>query len=36
VREYVEWIRQQHLEKDYAAEALAALRSTGALRKAEA
>jgi dTDP-L-rhamnose 4-epimerase len=34
VREYVEWIRQQKLDKDYAAEALATLRETGALRKA--
>ncbi|MGD0016780.1 MAG: NAD-dependent epimerase/dehydratase family protein [Verrucomicrobiia bacterium] len=34
VGEYVEWIRQQKLEKDYAAEALATLRETGALRKA--
>ena len=33
VREYVEWIRQQKLDKDYAAEALATLRETGALRK---
>jgi dTDP-L-rhamnose 4-epimerase len=34
VREYVEWIRQQKLDKDYAAEALATLRRLGALRKA--
>jgi dTDP-L-rhamnose 4-epimerase len=34
VREYVEWIRQQKLDKDYAAEALAKLREMGALRKA--
>jgi len=34
VREYVEWIRGQTLEKDYAAEALAMLRQTGVLRKA--
>jgi dTDP-L-rhamnose 4-epimerase len=34
VREYVEWIRGEKLEKDYAAEALAALRRSGALRKA--
>jgi dTDP-L-rhamnose 4-epimerase len=35
VRGYVEWIRQQKLDKDYAAEALAKLRELGALRKAE-
>jgi dTDP-L-rhamnose 4-epimerase len=35
VREYVEWVRRQKLDKDYAAEALAMLRKTGALRKAE-
>ncbi len=34
VREYVEWIRQQKLDKDYSAEALDTLRRTGALRKA--
>jgi dTDP-L-rhamnose 4-epimerase len=34
VRDYVEWIRQQRLDKDYAAEALATLRKMGALRKA--
>ncbi len=34
VREYVAWIRQQKLDKDYAAEALDTLRKTGALRKA--
>ena len=34
VREYVEWIRQQKLDKDYAAEALDTLRKMGALRKA--
>jgi dTDP-L-rhamnose 4-epimerase len=34
VREYVEWIRQQQLDKDYAAEALTKLREMGALRKA--
>jgi dTDP-L-rhamnose 4-epimerase len=34
VRDYVEWIRHQKLDKDYAAEALAKLRETGALRKA--
>jgi dTDP-L-rhamnose 4-epimerase len=34
VREYVAWIRQQKLDKDYAAEALAKLREMGALRKA--
>jgi dTDP-L-rhamnose 4-epimerase len=33
VREYVDWIRQQTLEKDYAAEALQNLRQMGALRK---
>jgi dTDP-L-rhamnose 4-epimerase len=33
VREYAEWIRRQKLDKDYAAEALATLRKTGALRK---
>jgi dTDP-L-rhamnose 4-epimerase len=36
VREYVAWIRRQQLDKDYAAEALARLRATGALRKAGA
>ncbi len=35
VREYVEWIRQQKLDKDYAGDALATLRKMGALRKAE-
>ena len=34
VRDYIEWIRRQKLEKDYAAEALARLREMGALRKA--
>jgi dTDP-L-rhamnose 4-epimerase len=34
VRNYIEWIRRQNLEKDYAAEALAKLREMGALRKA--
>jgi dTDP-L-rhamnose 4-epimerase len=34
VRDYIEWIRSQKLEKDYAAEALAKLREMGALRKA--
>jgi dTDP-L-rhamnose 4-epimerase len=34
VRDYIEWIRRQKLEKDYAAEALAKLREMGALRKA--
>jgi len=34
VREYVEWIRGEHLQKDYAAEALAILRQSGVLRKA--
>ena len=34
VRDYVEWIRRQKLDKDYAAEALAKLREMGALRKA--
>jgi dTDP-L-rhamnose 4-epimerase len=34
VRDYIEWIRGQKLEKDYAAEALAQLRQMGALRKA--
>jgi dTDP-L-rhamnose 4-epimerase len=34
VREYVAWIRQQKIDKDYAAEALAKLREIGALRKA--
>ena len=34
VREYVEWIRRQKLDKDYAGEALATLRKMGALRKA--
>jgi dTDP-L-rhamnose 4-epimerase len=36
VRDYVAWIRTQKLDKDYAAEALARLRTTGALRKAGA
>jgi len=35
VRDYVEWIRGQKLDKDYAAEALAKLREMGALRKAQ-
>lgn len=34
VREYVEWLRAQKLDRDYAGEALAKLRQTGALRKA--
>ena len=34
VRDYVDWIRQQELDKDYAAEALTKLREMGALRKA--
>jgi len=34
VRDYVEWIRQQKLDKDYAGEALAKMREMGALRKA--
>jgi dTDP-L-rhamnose 4-epimerase len=34
VRDYIEWIRRQKLDKDYAAEALAELREMGALRKA--
>lgn len=33
VHDYVEWIRQQDLDKDYAAEALDTLRKSGALRK---
>jgi dTDP-L-rhamnose 4-epimerase len=33
VQEYVNWIRQQKLEKDYAGEALENLRKMGALRK---
>ena len=33
VRDYVAWIRQQKLDKDYAAEALTKLREMGALRK---
>jgi dTDP-L-rhamnose 4-epimerase len=35
VRDYVEWIRGQKLDKDYAAEALTKMRAMGALRKAE-
>ncbi len=35
VRDYIEWICQQKLDKDYAAEALAKLRELGALRKAQ-
>ncbi|MGD1020021.1 MAG: NAD-dependent epimerase/dehydratase family protein [Verrucomicrobiia bacterium] len=34
VRDYIEWIRHQKLDKDYAAESLAELREMGALRKA--
>jgi dTDP-L-rhamnose 4-epimerase len=34
VREYISWIREQKLDKDYAAEALDTLRKMGALRKA--
>jgi dTDP-L-rhamnose 4-epimerase len=34
VRDYVEWIRRQKLDRDYAAEALVKLREMGALRKA--
>ena len=33
VRAYVDWIRRQDLEKDYAAEGLEAMRKMGALRK---
>jgi dTDP-L-rhamnose 4-epimerase len=33
VHDYVEWIRRQDLDKDYAAEALDMLRKSGALRK---
>jgi dTDP-L-rhamnose 4-epimerase len=36
VREYVEWIRGEKLDRDYAGEALAGLRQSGALRKAGA
>ena len=35
VRDYVEWIRRQKLDKDYAAEALTKMREMGALRKAD-
>lgn len=35
VRDYVQWIRGQKLDRDYAAEALAGLRKMGALRRAE-
>ena len=35
VRDYVDWIRQQKPDRDYAAEALAKLREVGALRKAQ-
>ena len=34
VRDYIEWIRQQDVDRDYAAEGLATLRETGVLRKA--
>jgi dTDP-L-rhamnose 4-epimerase len=34
VRDYVAWVREQKLDKDYAAEALDTLRKMGALRKA--
>ena len=34
VHDYIEWIRRQTLDKDYAGEALAKLREMGALRKA--
>lgn len=34
VRDYVAWVRQYKLDRDYAAEALAKLREVGALRKA--
>ncbi len=34
VRDYVKWIRGEKLDRDYAAEALAGLRASGALRKA--
>jgi dTDP-L-rhamnose 4-epimerase len=34
VRDYIAWIRQQTLDRDYAGEALAKLREMGALRKA--
>ena len=33
VRDYVEWIRRQKIDKDYAAEALTKMREIGALRK---
>jgi dTDP-L-rhamnose 4-epimerase len=36
VREYLEWIRAQPIDRDYAGEALAKLRELGALRKATA
>jgi len=36
VRAYVDWIRTQRLERDYAGEALTALRRSGALRPATA
>jgi dTDP-L-rhamnose 4-epimerase len=35
VRDYVEWIRGEKLDKDYVAEALATLRQMGALRQAK-
>ena len=35
VRDYVDWIRGEKLDKDYAAEALSTLREMGALRKAK-
>lgn len=35
VRDYVEWMRGEKLDKDYAAEALATLREMGALRRAK-
>ena len=34
VRAHVDWIRGQHLDRDYAAEALHTLRRLGALRQA--
>ena len=34
VRDYIEWIRQQKLDKDYVGEALTKLREMGVLRKA--
>jgi dTDP-L-rhamnose 4-epimerase len=34
VSDYVSWLKAQHLDRDYAGEALSALRQLGALRKA--